>query len=222
MITIEEETHAPVELAANSAGIRCVVCCGEGTCPPCKGPGHSGFFLFAPSLSARAGWRCKGSGVCETCGGKGEVQPPIYTFRPFIYVQHSLLVPTSITMAAFSGATWRYIYLPTAIRKRSREAQRGWVTWKTKSHYKKSEGKISLFGDITGYSWFPCLEESIDFDTHGRVVPSGSGMGCNQGAATLVVKQWLASSHLYSGQTLPSALEFYETETPEGLSQLSV
>ena len=78
----------------------------------CKGSRRSGFFLRVPPPTAKTCWRCKASGLCPKCGGAGETEQPTHVFKPYIYVEHSLQVPTSIIAAAYTGATWRFLPIP--------------------------------------------------------------------------------------------------------------
>ncbi|HVJ06959.1 MAG TPA: hypothetical protein VM554_01105 [Acidisarcina sp.] len=89
-------------------------------------------------------------------------------FEPYIYVNHSLNTPTSITAAAFSGARWRYLDIPQHVRERSEEAQLGWVSWRVRRHFKESRGKLLLFGDITGYEWVTYPDARVSLDIRGK------------------------------------------------------
>jgi hypothetical protein len=90
----------------------------------------------------------RGSGKCPRCLGKGGV----LAFEPYIRVRAESTRPASISMAAFTGAPWRFIYIPHKILWRTFEAQRGWVTWRIHKHYKQEGGECALFGHIVGTS----------------------------------------------------------------------
>jgi hypothetical protein len=161
--------------------MKCLTCDATGRCLTCKGSGRSGYFLVDPGKSAKPCWRCHGSGKCEHCNGKGETEEAV--FRPYIYVEHSRRVPTSITAAAFTGARWRFIDISGHVLRRNIEAQRGWVAWRVRRHYRENNGECFLFGSIAGYRWQLNSAECMRFDTRGRVTgieqqspmpPSGS------------------------------------------------
>jgi hypothetical protein len=91
-------------------------------------------------------------------------------FKPYIYVEHSLRRPTSITGAAFTGAPWRIIKLPKSVLNRNADGQRGWVSWRVRTHFRENHGECFLFGRITGYSWQRTPGESVLLDTRGRIL----------------------------------------------------
>lgn len=146
----------------------CIYCDATGSCQPCKGSGRSGYFLVKPTNKANACWRCKGSGRCVRCYGLGQVGQT--KFRPYIYVQGSRTTPTSITCAAFSGATWRYLDIPFCVSERSPDAQRGYVAWRVQTHYRSMHGECWLFGKIVRYWWRRSEDVSVAFDRHGRII----------------------------------------------------
>ncbi len=146
----------------------CVCRDGTGECHACKGTGRSGYFLIKPPTSAKACWRCKSSGCCSECGGIGKKEQRKRVFQPYIYVQHSLQVPTSIMAAAYTGGTWRFLPIPAAVLLRTQEAQQGWVSWRVRQHYPKNDGKCLLFGHIVAYRWCRSPESSVRLDVRGR------------------------------------------------------
>jgi hypothetical protein len=148
--------------------MKCMKCNATGQCQTCNGSGRSGYFLVDPGKSAKPCWRCHGSCNCDLCQGKGEVTEEV--FRPYIYVEHSLRIPTSITVAAFTGATWRFIKIPERVLRREAEAQRGWVAWRVRRHFLQNAGVLFLFGAIVGYRWQRNLLDGIRFDTRGKVI----------------------------------------------------
>jgi hypothetical protein len=146
----------------------CRVCGGDGGCQACKGSGKSGFHLHHPGAFAKRCWRCEGSGHCAQCQGFGEIEEP--AFQPYIYVYAERTRPTSIAMAAVSGAPWRYIEIPHRILSRGQEQQRAWVSWCVRTHYLRSHKELTLFGRILSYGWRLADGSTIRFDTQGRVV----------------------------------------------------
>jgi hypothetical protein len=108
-------------------------------------------------------------------------------FRQYIYVKHSLRTPTSITAAAFSGAGWRFLYIPRLVRQRSEEALLGWVAWRARRHFHDSHGKLPLFGEITGYEWVKYRDSRISLDTRGKNPTKKSGV-LKVGGPLLVIK----------------------------------
>jgi len=104
-------------------------------------------------------------------------------FHSYIYVEHSLRRPTSITTAAFTGAPWRFIKMPKSVLGRNADGQSGWVSWRVRTHFRENHGECFLFGRITGYRWQRTPGESVLLDTRGRIIgakhesfapPSGS------------------------------------------------
>jgi hypothetical protein len=67
-------------------------------------------------------------------------------------------------MAAFTGALWRFIYIPHKIFWRSFDAQRGWVAWRIRKHHKENGGDRPLFGQIVGYVLVRSNDSRIYFD----------------------------------------------------------
>ena len=90
-------------------------------------------------------------------------------FRPYIYVEHSLRRPTSITTAAFTGALWRFIKMPRSVLDRDGDSQSGWVSWRVRTHFRENNGECFLFGRITGYRWQGTRGGSVLLDTRGRI-----------------------------------------------------
>jgi hypothetical protein len=99
------------------------------------------------------------------CEGMGEVAD----YDPWITVLTSLTRPTSISVAAFTGATWRFLDIPKSILNRTHYQQSGWVSWRVRTHHRIEEGRCLLFGDITGYRWHFAPGQSTEFDIRGRV-----------------------------------------------------
>jgi hypothetical protein len=104
-------------------------------------------------------------------------------FRPYIYVEHSLRRPTSITTAAFTGALWRFIKMPKSVLSRDVDGQSGWVSWRVRTHFRENNGECFLFGRITGYRWQGTRFGAVLLDIRGRIIgvkhesfapPSGS------------------------------------------------
>jgi hypothetical protein len=104
-------------------------------------------------------------------------------FVSYIYVEHSLRRPTSITTAAFSGVPWRFIKMPKSVLDRDADGQSGWVSWRARTHFRENHGECFLFGRITGYRWQQTPDQSVLLDTRGRITgakrdffapPSGS------------------------------------------------
>jgi hypothetical protein len=145
--------------------IECPMCHANGVCTACKGCGRSGYFLRVPPRTAPPCRRSVGSGKCPRCSGKGAV----LAFEPYIAVKTSSTRPTSISMAAFTGALWRFIDIPHKILWRSFEPQRGWVAWRIRKHRRENGGECALFGQIVGYVWVRSNESRIQFDVRGQL-----------------------------------------------------
>ena len=93
---------------------------------------------------------------------------------PYIHVEHSQLVPDSITAAAFTGAPWRFLSIPDWVRRRNPKAQLHWISWAVRNHYRDNRGKLFLFGHIVGYRVvYP--EHSLMFDINGRYLETRHG-----------------------------------------------
>jgi hypothetical protein len=148
--------------------IHCVKCEGTGTCLRCKGCGRKGFFLRLPPPTATACLHCKGSGRCPECNGKGELPEPVY--EPEITVRTSLSMPTSISMAAFTGARWRSFSVPAEVADWPEEKQLEEVGLRCRHHFEQQGGRLSFFGNIVGYAWHPRPAEWIRLDINGRVI----------------------------------------------------
>jgi len=145
--------------------MRCVRCQANGVCPPCKGSGHSGYFLSPPTADHPLCWSCRGSGKCDRCSGTGEIK-----YEPRIFVEHSRLFPVSVTCAAVTNGFWRFIVIPSWVRRRSDRAQLDWVRWRVRNHFIENHGELHLFGLITGYRFDVTDDVSIVLDTDGRYI----------------------------------------------------
>lgn len=117
---------------------------------------------------------------------------------PYIFVEHSRRVPESSTVAACTGAPWRFRSIPAWILRRNRKAQLHWVSWAAGKHFSENRGQ--LFGVITGYR-VVYSDQSVLLDVNGRFlrrVPGkfipGSGLISTRG------KTWnLISSNAFAG-----------------------
>jgi hypothetical protein len=94
----------------------------------------------------------------------------MFQFEPYIYVEHSLRKPTLITVAAFTGAPWRFLHVPASVLSRGLDAQAGWASWCVRRHFRESNGECLLFGSITGYRWQRSRDECVLLDTLGHIV----------------------------------------------------
>lgn len=95
---------------------------------------------------------------------------PGIVWQPEIYVQSESRRPSSISVAAFAGAGWRYIHVPERVLAKTLKEQFDWVGWCIQDHYQKSKGECFLFGKITGYAYRPRREDYIKFDVGGNLV----------------------------------------------------
>lgn len=144
----------------------CEKCGGSGVCQPCKGSGKSGFFLTMPGKDAKPCRWCKGSAHCDMCGGTGKV----VKFAPHICVQHSRSAPVSITLAAFSGALWRFIPIPDEVLSLADDDLLAWVSTRVREHYQQENGECPLYGDITAYRLVQAPGVSVRLDVGSRYV----------------------------------------------------
>ncbi len=145
----------------------CATCNGTGRCHACRGTGRSGAFLNAPPSSAPLCNWCEGSLRCHRCRGGGQIVPP--AFVPKIHILTAMDTPTSIEVDAFNGMFWKRIHIPPVVSARNWEAQRGWVSWRVRRHFRDVKGERGSDGQITGYLWSPVEDASIPFDIHGQV-----------------------------------------------------
>lgn len=138
--------------------------------PDVQGFRRSACFLRQPESSATACWRRKGTGRCKGCAGKGQTKQP--RFKPYVYVEGSRTMPLSITAAAFTGATWRYLFLSANVVARPSAAQRGWVSWRIQTHYRETGagGNASCLGNIVRYWWRLDAKTSIPSDHRGGAI----------------------------------------------------
>jgi hypothetical protein len=99
--------------------INCAKCEGTGLCLRCHASGRRGFFWKMPPPTAPKCEHCAGSGCCPNCKGVGQV--PGFVWEPQIFVQSESTRPSSISVAAFSGAGWRYIHVPPRVLAKTKE-----------------------------------------------------------------------------------------------------
>jgi hypothetical protein len=162
--------------------MQCKRCEASGICPTCKGTGLSGYFLRKPPSWAPKCWCCHGTARCEMCEGSGEVAD----YHPWITVLTFLIRRTSISVAAFTGASWRFLDIPHSILNREHNEQRAWVAWRVRTHYKAEGGRCWSFDEIIGYRWHFAPKQSIEFDVRGRT--RRSSVPSREGTATLHYK----------------------------------
>jgi hypothetical protein len=118
-----------------------------------------------PKDSKLCPW-CSGSTHWGRCGGSGKA----VHFEPYICVEHSLSRPVSITLAAFSGAPWRFIRIPDEALALGAAGLLAWVSIRVLEHYRQENGKCPLYGDIEGYRLVQAPGVSVILDTEGRYV----------------------------------------------------
>lgn len=92
-------------------------------------------------------------------------------FKPYIYIETSLSRPTSITFAALCGGNMKYIRsLPDQILDLSKSEQIIIIRNIIQEHYKENDGKSILFGDITGYIYYPGFNHGIELSIDGNII----------------------------------------------------
>ena len=92
-------------------------------------------------------------------------------FKPHIYIKHSESTPRSITTVCFIGVSYfKHIELPSNIHILSEEKQIEIVSKIINKHYQIEEGKIQMFGHITGYIYRKTYDDSIEFTVTGEVL----------------------------------------------------
>jgi len=95
-------------------------------------------------------------------------RPP---FAPFIFVETTAVMPSSISMAAVAAASMKYVNLwddanPEDLRHVQKLVQ---------DHYAKTEGNCILFGRITGYRFVYSPTDCIRLDTTGNEIERKQG-----------------------------------------------
>ena len=92
-------------------------------------------------------------------------------FKPHIYIKHSESTPRSITTVCFIGVNlFKYISLPPETHLLPGEKQIEIVSKIINKHYQSEEGKIQMFGHITGYIYRKTFDDSIEFSVTGEVL----------------------------------------------------
>jgi hypothetical protein len=95
---------------------------------------------------------------------------PGYVWKPQIFVLSERSSPTSISAACWTGASWRYIHVPSRVIAKTKEEQYQWVGWCVQDHYRDSKGECFLFGKIERYAYRPTREVCIEFDIDGNLI----------------------------------------------------
>lgn len=149
--------------------MQCATCNGTGICQPCRGSGRSGNSPFwrPENVFTLCSW-CRGAKACRQCNGTGNISEP--QFRPYIHVERSLLMPTSVTVAAFTGARWRFVTIPDHVLSGGEDEQLNWIAERVRAHFRENGGKLLLFGEITRYRWVKTPGVSVMLDTDGNVI----------------------------------------------------
>jgi hypothetical protein len=154
--------------------MQCQRCEGTGVCPTCRGTGRSGYFLLQPpswtpkccaAMEMQAAQFAKARVRCLTTIPGSLSLLPCPDLRPSRWQRSR-------------GPTWRFLSIPRLILMRSHDQQRGWVSWRVRTHYKLENGQCLLFGAITGYRWHFAPGQSTEFDIRGRTrtpTPSREG-----------------------------------------------
>jgi hypothetical protein len=65
------------------------------------------------------------------------------------------------------------------------EAQRGWVAWCVRRHFRENNGECFLFGSIVGYRWQRNSVDGIRFDTRGKVIGMAQSFIPSSGSLTV-------------------------------------
>lgn len=86
-------------------------------------------------------------------------------FRPHLFVETSLTIPSPIFVAVISGSPYRR-FIPVASADMS-PAEIGDII---RRHYETSRGAIIAFGKITGYRYQQTFDNGMKFDTDGRFI----------------------------------------------------
>jgi len=103
-------------------------------------------------------------------GGKPELfhAPP---FRPYIYLETSLSIPSSITTVCFTGiARWKHIQMSDDLLGLPEDALLETVGPLICKHFLRNEGRCPFFGEITGYTVRLFQYVAVRFNTIGQVL----------------------------------------------------
>ncbi len=110
----------------------------------------------------------------------------------YIHVEHTRVFPDSITVAACTGAPWRFLSIPGWVQQRSQKAVLRWISWRCRHHYQESRGRLFLFGEICGYRLiYP--DCSILLDTGGKFRERHTGTFTpGRGALSIRRRPWIS------------------------------
>ena len=164
------DSHSTKEKAM----ISCVKCDGTGTCLRCRGCGPRGVLPQTPASHRASLPTLQRQRAVPKLPRRRKAFGA--DLRPDIYVSTSLSTPTSITIAAITGATWRYLPVPDEIPGWPEEDQVEFVGRMCREHYLEQCGKLTLFGEILGYIYRPRRGVYRSFNIDGRTVDDASDL----------------------------------------------
>jgi hypothetical protein len=98
-----------------------------------------------------------------------ELKPP--KFIPYVFIQTTEYMPTSIAMAAAAGGGMKYINLPETFAP----ADLPKVQQIVQEHHKENEGNCILFGRVVAYLFVFTPTEGILLDVNGNEIGRQTG-----------------------------------------------
>ncbi len=98
-----------------------------------------------------------------------EDRPP--TFHPYVFIETTSKMPSSIAMAAATGGSTKYINLEKTFTADDLPRVQAIV----REHYLKNEGNCALFGRVVRYRFVYLPTESILLDTEGSETERQTG-----------------------------------------------
>ena len=98
-----------------------------------------------------------------------ELKPP--KFHPYVFIQTTSYMASSIAMAAAAGGGMKFINLPETFTAGDLQQVQEIV----REHYKENEGNCILFGGIVGYLFAFTPSEGILLGVDGNVIGPRTG-----------------------------------------------
>jgi hypothetical protein len=89
-------------------------------------------------------------------------------FRPHIIIESDRRPQNMV--GAMTYFAFKHIRLPAAVSEGLRSGQLQWVAAEVARHYRSKMGKLSSWGNITGYTFHDTFETCIRLDVEGKVL----------------------------------------------------
>jgi hypothetical protein len=91
-----------------------------------------------------------------------DIKPP--SFHPYVFIETTSKMPSSIAMTAAAGGAMKYIDLPMTFTANDLPQVQPIV----REHFQEHEGHCALFGKVVRYRFMYSPTESILLDTEGN------------------------------------------------------